>query len=133
MKERVPQRWLVESALHSLSTDTAFGISLKRRTSLLTEHEFDLAKLMRLKPAPRFKAIAKRQEVEGRDCFEHVDLRHQCLEDSEHTLERGAGKRRVVRPQALLEIVELVEHFLEPQLIDLMDDHKERLVMLQLT
>src|SRR5439155_19313568 len=99
MKERIPQCRLLESALNFFSTDTAFGISLKRRTSLLAEHEFDLAKLMRLKSAPRFKAIAKRQEVEGRDCFEHVDLRDQGLEDRENTLERGACKRRVVRPQ----------------------------------
>src|SRR5436190_4622444 len=126
MKEGIPHRRLRESALHSLSTE------ISRRQRLLAQQELDLPKLLRLKPAPRLEPVAEREEVERRDRLEHVDLGHEGLEDGENALQCGPGERRVVRAQELLEIVELVQHLLEPQLVDLMDDDEERLVVLEL-
>ena len=88
---------------------------------------------MRLKAAARLQPVAERQKVERRDRLQHVDLRDQRLENRQNALERGAGERRVVRAQQLLQVVELVQDFLEPQLVDLMDDHEQSLIMLKLT
>src|SRR5947208_5251533 len=132
MEERIPQGRLAEPPLDALPVLTAFWIALKRGPSLFAENELDLAKLMRLKAAARLQPVTKRQEVEGRDRLEHIDLRDQGLENRQNALERGRGQRRVVGPEQLLQVIELVQHFLEPQLVDLMDDDEEGLVMLEL-
>src|SRR6266487_1778979 len=126
MKESIPHRRLPESVLHSLSTE------ISRRQSLLAHQELDLPELLRLKSAPRLEPVAEREKVERRDRLEHIDLGNEGLEDGEDALQRGRCKWRVVRAQELLEIVELVQHLLEPQLVDLMDDDEERLVVLEL-
>src|SRR2546427_12932664 len=88
---------------------------------------------MRLKAAARLQPVAECQKVERRDRLQHVDLRDQRLENRQNALERSAGQRRVVRAQQLLQVVELVQDFLEPHLVDLMDDDEEGLVVFQLT
>src|SRR5207247_10624064 len=118
--------------LYALAVLATLRIPLERRPAFLAEDEFDLAELMRLKAAARFQPVAERQEIERCDRLEHVDLRDQSLQNRENALERGGGERCVVVPQEPLEIIELVQDFLEPQLVDLMDDDKQRLVMLQL-
>src|SRR6266511_2743114 len=95
VQERIPQRRLLESALDSLSTHTAFGISLKRRPPLLAQNELDFPELMRLKPAAGLEPVAKCQKIERRDCLEHIDLRYQRLQNCQNALERGGGQRRV--------------------------------------
>src|SRR5712664_3275040 len=88
---------------------------------------------MRLKAAPRLQPVAKGQKVEWRDRLEHIDLRDERLEDRQNPLERRGGQRRVIGAQQPLQVVELVQHFLEPQLVDLVNDDEERLVVLELS
>src|SRR5689334_16858605 len=126
MKERVPHRRLRESGQHLLSTE------ISRGQSLLAQQELDLPELRRLKPAPGLQPVPEREEVERRDRLQHIDLGHECLEDGEDALQRGSREWRVVRAQERLQIVELVQHLLEPELVDLMDDDEERFVVLEL-
>src|SRR6266511_1633341 len=99
VQERIPQRRLLESALDSLSTHTAFGISLKRRPPLLAQNELDFPELMRLKPAAGLEPVAKCQKIERRDCLEYVDLCNECLEDGQNALQRRGRQRRVAGSQ----------------------------------
>src|SRR2546427_5524342 len=133
MQKRIPQRGLPKPRLHALAVRTALWVPLERRPTFFAEHEFDLAKLMGLKAAPRFEPIAEREEVERRHRLEHIDLRDQRLQDRQNPLERRRGKRRVIAAQHALQEVELVQDFLEPQLIDLVDDDEQSLVMLERT
>src|SRR5881396_2073851 len=127
MKEGIPHRRLLESVLHSLSAE------ISRGQSLLAQNELDFPELVRLKAAARLEPVAKGEKIERRDRLEYVNLCNECLEDGEDALQRRGCERRVVRAQQLLQVVELVQHFLEPQLVDLMDDDEERLVMFELT
>ena len=87
---------------------------------------------MGLKAAARLEAIAEREKVERRHCLEHIDLRDQGLENRQNALEGRGGERRVVAAQHVLQEVELVQDFLEPELIDLVDDDEEGFVVLEL-
>src|SRR2546430_16943753 len=131
MQERIPQRGLGKARLDALAVRTAFRIPLERWAAFLPQRELDLPKLMRLEAAPRLEPIAEREEVEWRHRLEHIDLRDQRLQDRENPLERRRRDRRVVAAQHALQIVELVQDFLEPQLLDLVNDDKQRLVVLQ--
>src|SRR2546425_5884577 len=133
MQERIPQRRLRKPCLHALAVRTALRIPLERRPAFLAEYEFDLAKLMGLETASRLEPIPKREKVKRRHLLEHVDLRDQRFQNRQDALERCSGERRVVGAQQLLEIIQLVQHFLEPQLIDLVDDDEQGLVMLERT
>src|SRR2546426_6870787 len=95
------------------------------------EEELELAELERLESTAGFEAISERQELERCHGFEDVDLRHHDLEHGEDALQGVQGARRLVAAQQRLEVAELVEHLLEPQLIHLMDDDKEHLVVLR--
>ena len=68
--------------------------------------------------------------MERRHRLEDVELRHQGLQDGEDSLQRVKRVRRVVGRQARLQVIELVQHHLEPELVDLVDDDEERLVVL---
>ena len=59
-----------------------------------------------------------------------VDLRHGHLEDAEHPAEGVQRPRGFPVLEAHLEAAELVQHLLEPQLVDLVDDDEEQLVVL---
>src|SRR5438309_375413 len=76
------------------------------------------------------EAVAERQELERRQRLEDVDLGDQHLEDREDALEGVERARAVVGAQQLLEIVELVQHLLEPQLVHLVHDDEQRFVVL---
>jgi hypothetical protein len=105
-------------------------VAIERGGRLPSERELQLAELERLEATPRLEPAAKRQELERRHGLEHVDLRHHDLEDREHALQRPERARHVVTAEHRAEIVQLVKHLLEPQLVDLMDDDEQRLVVL---
>src|SRR5262245_64739328 len=94
------------------------------------EEELELPELEGLKPAPRFEPLAEAEELERGHGLEHVDLSHHDLEDREHALQRVLRAHLVPPLEEPLQIVELVEHLLEPELVDLMDDDEEHLVVL---
>ena len=83
-----------------------------------------------MKAAAGLEAVAERQELERRHRLEDVDLGDQHLEDREDALEGVERARAVVGAQQLLEIVELVQHLLEPQLVHLVHDDEQRFVVL---
>ena len=103
---------------------------LHRRRPLLAEDELQLAELGRLEPAPRFEASAKAEELQRRHRLEDVDLRDEHLEDGQHALHRVPRPREVVAASSALQVVELVQNLLEPQLVDLVDDDEQHLVVL---
>src|SRR6185436_19512921 len=76
--------------------------------------------------------VAESEKVERRHRPEHIDLGDERLENGQDALQSRSGKRRVVAAQHPRQIVELVQYFLEPQLVDLVNDDEEGLVVLQL-
>src|SRR5436189_6368383 len=132
MKERVPDRRLVEPPLDLFARLTPLRVTLERRPPLLANHELALAELVRLEATAGLQPVAEGEKVERGDRLEHVDLRDQRFQNRQNAFEGRARQRRVIRAKQLLEKVQLVQHFLEPQLVDLMDDDEECFVVLQL-
>ena len=129
-EEGIPERGLCVTGLESPPLRTFPWIAVDRLAALLAQHELQLAELKRLKAAAGLEAVAERQELEWRHRLEDVDLGDQHLEDREDALEGVQRARAVVGAQQLLEIVELVQHLLEPQLVHLVHDDEQSLVVL---
>ena len=106
-------------------------VAVERRLSLEAEQELQLAELERLESASRLEALAEREELERGHGLEHVDLGDRHLEDREDALEGRERARRVPLSQQGLQVVELVQHLLEPQLVDLVNDDEQRLIVLR--
>ncbi len=95
------------------------------------EHDLELAKLRRLEARGSLQEAAERQERDGAHRLQDVDLRDLDLEDGEDPLQRGVDRRQLVALEAVAQMVELVQHLLEPELVDLVDDDEEHLVVLR--
>ena len=98
-------------------------------TAALAEHELELAELIRLEAAGLLEPLAERLELERGHRLEDVELRDQDLQDGEDALQRVLGAVGVVGVEQRTDAVELVEDFLEPELVDLVDDDEEQLVV----
>src|SRR5436190_11183916 len=133
MKERVPDRRLVEPPLDLFARLTPLRVTLERRPTLLAQNEFDLTELRRLKAAPRLEAVPKCEKAQRRNGLEYVDLRDQRFENREDPLQGRSRVRRVVGPEPSLQVIELVQDFLEPELVDLVDDHEQCLIVFKHT
>ena len=62
--------------------------------------------------------------------LEHVELRHHDLQDGQRPLERAHGVRGGAALELGLQLAELVQQLLEPQLVDLVNDDEQHLVVL---
>jgi hypothetical protein len=96
---------------------------------LHAQQELDLSELVRLKTAGRIEPIAEAEELERRHRFEDVELRDHDLEDRQDPFQRVLRAVRFVRFEELHDAIELVQQFLEPELVDLVDDDEQRLVV----
>ena len=126
----VPERVLPEARLERRPGAAPGREPLDGRARLPSQRELELTELIRLKPARRFETFAKGQEFERRHRLEDVELRDEHLEDGEHPLQRVLGAIRVVRCEQHVDPIDFVENFLEPELVDLMNDDEEQLVVL---
>src|SRR5437762_9366824 len=133
MKERVPDRRLVEPPLDLFARLTPLRVTLERRPPLLANHEFDLAELVRLEATAGLQPVAEGEKVERGDRLEYVDLRDQRFENREDPLEGRSRVRRVVGPEPSLQVIQLVQDFLEPELVDMVDDHEQCLIVFKHT
>src|SRR5262249_38687751 len=70
------------------------------------------------------------EELAGRHRLQHVDLGHRHLQDRQDPLQRVQGVWGVAGLQPVLEVAQLVDQLLEPQLVDLVDDDEQDLVVL---
>ncbi len=108
---------------------------LEHRRPAVAEQELELAELRRLEAARRLEPRAE----QANDIGVMVSRMSTCAtigsEDGQHPLQGVADLRGQVRLLAVAveepaEVVELVQHLLEPQLVDLVDDDEEVLVVL---
>ena len=107
----------------------AVGKALDRRLRLVAEHELELPELIGLKAARRFEPLPKRLELERRHRLEDVELRDQHLEDGEDALQRVLRAIRIARVEQRDHAIDFVQHLLEPQLVDLVNDDEEHFVV----
>ena len=68
-------------------------------------------------------------ELLGRHRLEHVELSDDGLEDLRDPPRGVQGAGAVAVLEAALQQIRLVQDLLEPQLVDLMDDHEQHLVV----
>ena len=90
----------------------------------------ELPELHRLEAARGVEPVAERGERDRRHGLQDVHLRDQRLEDGQDALEGGEGHRPVVPLERAAQQLGLVEHLLEPELVDLVDDDEQHLVVL---
>jgi len=120
-----------EPALEPAPSLAPLGIVRHRLLALEPQHELELTELVRLEAAALLQPLAERQELERGHGFEHVDLGDDHLEDGQDPLERVLRAWQVLASQQPLEVIELVQELLEPQLVHLVDDDEQRLVVLR--
>jgi len=94
------------------------------------QHGLDLAELGGLEPRRRFEPVPERGELERGHRLEDVDLGDERLEDLQDAVEQVEGPVGICRLQGPLDLRQLVEQLLEPQLIDLVDHDEQQLVVL---
>jgi hypothetical protein len=94
------------------------------------EDRLELAELAGLEARRRLQSLAERQELDRRHRLDHVELRDDELEDRQEALEGRERARGVAGFERLLQVAELVDQLLEPELVDLVDDDEEDLVVL---
>ncbi len=91
---------------------------------------FQLAELRRLEPARGAEPVAEPGELGGRHGLEHVELGDHDLQDGQRPPQRAHGVRGAAGLEFGLQLAELVQQLLEPQLVDLVDDDEQHLVVL---
>ena len=94
------------------------------------EDRLELAELARLEAGRGLEQLPEGKELDGRHRLDHVELRHDELEDRQEALEGGERARVVPVFERPLEVAELVDQLLEPELVHLVDDDEEDLVVL---
>ena len=95
----------------------------------MAEHELELPELIGLKSARRLEPLPERLELERRHGLEDVELRDQHLENGEDPLQRMLRPVRIARLEERDDVIDFVQHLLEPQLVDLVNDDEEHLVV----
>ena len=71
----------------------------------------------------------ERRELERRHRLEHVELTDERLEDRPHAFEAVQRTDDVIVVEQRHDPIEFVQHLLEPQFVDLMDDDEQHLIM----
>ena len=94
------------------------------------QDRLELAELAGLEAGRGLEPLAEGEELDRRHRLDHVQLRDNELEDRQDALEGGGGARVVAFLEHPLEVAELVDQLLEPELVDLVDDDEEDLVVL---
>ena len=102
----------------------------RRRRVASPEDRLDLPELRGLEPGRRFETIPEGRELERGHRLEDVDLGDEGLEDLQHPVQQVKRRVRVARLEGPLDLGQLVDELLEPQLVDLVDDDEQELVML---
>src|SRR5258708_4889459 len=92
--------------------------------------ELDLTELHRLEAAGRRKLRAKSEEILRRHRLQDIDLLDEKLFDDVDALQVVERKEHVVGIDSVARGLQLEEHDLEPQLVDLVGDDEKQLVML---
>ena len=82
-----------------------------------------------MKSARRLEPRAKRLELQRRHRLQDVELRHQHFQDGENALERVLDPMQLARVEQLDHVIDFVQHLLEPQLVDLVNDDEEHFVV----
>ena len=131
-RECIEHCWRVVALLNRAAFRRAFCVVGEHARILVAEQTFELAKLPTLKAARARKKIAKRQKLNGRHRFKHIDLLHHRLENREHALERAAALHGVSCSKRTRESIAFVQLLLEPEFIHLMNDDEEHLIVLWL-
>ena len=103
---------------------------LERAGVAPAEDRLELAELPGLEAAGCVEPIAEAGELPGRHRLQHVDLRHRDLQDREDAAQCAHRVRGVAVLEPGLQVGQLVEELLEPQLVHLVDDDEEHLVVL---
>ena len=85
---------------------------------------------MRLESAAGLQPVAEGEKLERGHRLQDVELGDHHLEDGQDPLEGVARAGAVVPREQPLEVVQLVQDLLEPELVDLMDHDEEHLVVL---
>ncbi len=94
------------------------------------QHRFQLAELRGLEAARGAEGLPEPGELGRRHGLQHVQLRHHDLQDGQRPPQRAHGVRRLAGLQLGLELAQLVQQLLEPQLVDLVGDDEQHLVVL---
>jgi diguanylate cyclase (GGDEF)-like protein len=94
------------------------------------QHRFQLAELRGLEAARGAERVPEPGELGRRHGLQHVQLRHHDLQDGQRPPQRAHGVRRLAGLELGLELAQLVQQLLEPQLVDLVDDDEQHLVVL---
>ena len=94
------------------------------------QHRLQLAELRGLEAARGAQRVPEPGELGRRHGLEHVQLRHHDLQDGQRPAQRAHGVRRLAGLELGLELAQLVQQLLEPQLVDLVDDDEQHLVVL---
>src|SRR5581483_10717588 len=119
----------VEQLLQSLVLRKIGLQILKCRGAFVSQSKLNFPKLHGLKTRSRFQSIAKTGERRGRHRFQNIHLSDQNLEDGAHALERVNGAKQIAGGKIALYLFELVEQFLKPKLVGLMNNDEKHLVM----
>src|SRR4029079_3651396 len=100
-----------------------------RLVTLGTEDELDLPELIRLESARSFEPRPERYELQRCHRLEDVELCDEDFQDGEDALQGVLRAGCVVSGQQLPHPIEFMQEFLEPQLVDLMNDDEQELVV----
>src|SRR5262249_24600162 len=103
----------------------------ERIGTFVAEKEFEFTELARLKSRGMLQPVAETAERHRGQCFENIDLLDHDLHDGADAFERPDGLVGPVGAEVLLDLIQLVQLQLEPELVDLVTDDEERLVMLR--
>ena len=94
------------------------------------QHRFQLAELRGLEAARSAERVPEPGELGRRHGLQHVQLRHHDLQDGQRPPQRAHGVRGLAGLELGLELAQLMQQLLEPQLVDLVDDDEQHLVVL---
>jgi hypothetical protein len=128
--ERVEQAAPRHGRRDAVPLGAVLGVRREHRLITPAEHGLDLAELCRLEPAGAAEPVAEPEELGGRHGLEHVELGHHDLQDGQRPPQRAHDVGGAARLELALELAELVQQLLEPQLVDLVDDDEQHLVVL---
>src|ERR1051326_577392 len=101
------------------------------RFAFVTENEFHLAKLHRLKSGRGLEPVTKAGETRRRHGFENIDLRDQHFHDRADPFKRVDCAEEIAAREIAIYFREFMKQLLEPELVGLMNDDEEHFVVLR--
>ena len=131
LEEGIPHGGLVVALSEPFQGRLVLRVAGDGPLALGAQRELELAELMGLEAAGFLEPLPESEELDRRHRLQDVQLRDEHLQDREDPLHRVLCPRQVVRPEELHDVIDLVKHFLEPELVDLMDDDEQHLIVLR--